>query len=355
MSSLVEIKGLKKYFPVRTGMFGKKQYVHAVDDITLSLKEGESFGLVGESGCGKSTLARTILRSYSPTDGTITFNNKDIFEMNRKEMQESRKDIQMVFQDPFWSINPKMTIGAIVEEPLQTHLRLSKREREQEVKRLLGEVGLSGDFYKRYPHQLSGGQRQRVGIARAIALKPKFIILDEPTSALDMSVQAQVLNLLKDLQREYGFTYLFISHDLSVIKHMCSKIAVMYLGEIVEMGDTESVFTHPEHPYTQLLFSSLPTLDQTDFAFSFFEGEMPKAIDPPIGCRFASRCPYVQNSCLATVQELEERTSTEGHLIRCHLAPIDAELSVMAETNDLSESGEKELPDIDHADLEEKL
>lgn len=324
MSNIVEIKGLKKYFPVRTGMFGKKQFVHAVDDITLTLKEGESFGLVGESGCGKSTLARTILRSYSPTDGTITFKNKDIFGMNRKEKHESRKSIQMVFQDPYWSINPKMTIGAIVEEPLQTHLQLSKQEREQEVKRLLGEVGLSAEFYKRYPHQLSGGQRQRVGIARAIALKPKFIILDEPTSALDMSVQAQVLNLLKNLQREYNFTYLFISHDLSVIKHMCSKIAVMYLGEIVEIGDTETVFENPQHPYTQLLFSSLPTLDQTDFTLSFFEGEMPKAIDPPPGCRFASRCPHAQESCLATKQELLERT-TEGQLVRCHLAPINEE------------------------------
>lgn len=324
MSNLVEIKGLKKYFPIRKGLFSQKQFVHAVDDITLTIKEGESFGLVGESGCGKSTLARTILRSYTPTEGTITFNNKDIFNMDRNEKQASRKEIQMVFQDPYWSINPKMTIGSIIEEPLETHLTISKNEREKTAKRLLKEVGLSEDFYRRYPHQLSGGQRQRVGIARAIALKPKFIILDEPTSALDMSVQAQVLNLLKELQREYNFTYLFISHDLSVIKHMCSKIAVMYLGQIVEMGDTETIFNDPQHPYTQLLFKSMPTLDQPDFALTYYEGEMPKAIDPPIGCRFASRCPFAQDSCVTTVQELRE-PSAEGHSVRCHLAPIEGE------------------------------
>lgn len=324
MSNLVEVQGLKKYFPVRKGLFANKQFVHAVDDISLTIKEGESFGLVGESGCGKSTLARTILRSYKPTEGTIKFNNKDIFQMSRKETQESRKDIQMVFQDPFWSINPKMTIGSIIEEPLKTHLNLSSIERESIVKRLLSEVGLAEDFYKRYPHQLSGGQRQRVGIARAIALKPKFIILDEPTSALDMSVQAQILNLLKELQREYNFTYLFISHDLSVVKYMCSKIAVMYLGQIVEIGDTESIFNEPQHPYTQLLFKSMPTLDQSDFTLTYYEGEMPKAIDPPVGCRFASRCPFAQDACLANAQLLREATS-ENHLVRCQFAPITEE------------------------------
>lgn len=322
MTDLVKIKQLKKYFPVRTGLFGKKQFVHAVDDITLSLKEGDSLGLVGESGCGKSTLARTILRSYTPTKGTVKFQNKDIYQMGKLELKNSRKDIQMVFQDPYWSINPRMTIGSIIEEPLITHLKLTKQERTEEVKHLLHQVGLSEDFYSRYPHQLSGGQRQRVGIARAIALNPRFIILDEPTSALDMSVQAQILNLLKDLQKTHNFTYLFISHDLSVIKYMCSKIAVMYLGEIVEIGNVDDVFANPEHPYTQLLFNALPSLDG-DFKLSFFEGEMPKAIDPPIGCRFASRCPYATESCKSNKQNLLE--ISEGHMVRCHLAPIEGQ------------------------------
>ncbi|WP_174727044.1 ABC transporter ATP-binding protein [Mesobacillus harenae] len=318
MSELIEVKNLKKYFPVRKGLFGKKHFVHAVDDITFSIKQGECFGLVGESGCGKSTLSRTILRSYNPTEGTITFSNKDLFSLNKQDEKQSRKDIQMVFQDPYWSVNPKMTIGSIIEEPIVTHLKLTKKEREAEAKRLLHEVGLSPDFYSRYPHQLSGGQRQRVGIARAIALNPKLIILDEPTSALDMSVQAQILNLLKDLQRSKGFTYLFISHDLSVIKHMCSRLAVMYLGEIVEMGEASKIFKKPEHPYTKLLFNSLPTLEQTDFTLSMFEGEMPKAIDPPKGCRFASRCKYAVDAC-SKKQELFFINEESSHQVRCHL------------------------------------
>ena len=318
MSELIEISGLKKYFPVRTGLFGKKQFVHAVDDVTLSIEKGECFGLVGESGCGKSTISRTILRSYKPTDGQVRFENKNLFQLNKADEKQSRRDIQMVFQDPYWSVNPKMTIGAIIEEPMKTHLSLSREDREAEAKRLLHEVGLSEDFYSRYPHQLSGGQRQRVGIARAIALNPKFIILDEPTSALDMSVQAQILNLLKDLQKTKGFTYLFISHDLSVIKHMCSRVAVMYLGEIVEIGDVEQIFSHPAHPYTQLLFKSIPTMDEdSPFSLSMFEGEMPKAVDPPAGCRFASRCPHARKEC----QQKQELSAIQsGQFVRCHLA-----------------------------------
>jgi oligopeptide/dipeptide ABC transporter ATP-binding protein len=318
MSELIEISGLKKYFPVRTGLFGKKQFVHAVDDVTLSIEKGECFGLVGESGCGKSTISRTILRSYKPTDGQVLFENKNLFQLNKEEEKQSRRDIQMVFQDPYWSVNPKLTIGAIIEEPMKTHLSLNREEREAEAKRLLHEVGLSEDFYSRYPHQLSGGQRQRVGIARAIALNPKFIILDEPTSALDMSVQAQILNLLKDLQKTKGFTYLFISHDLSVIKHMCSRVAVMYLGEIVEIGDVEQIFSHPAHPYTQLLFKSIPTMDEdSPFSLSMFEGEMPKAVDPPAGCRFASRCPHAREECR---QKQELSAFQNGQFVRCHLA-----------------------------------
>jgi oligopeptide/dipeptide ABC transporter ATP-binding protein len=318
LPELLEIKHLKKYFPVRTGLLGREKFVHAVDNVSLSIKDGECFGLVGESGCGKSTLSRTILRSLSPTEGTVTFLNKDLFKLNKIEQKESRKDIQMVFQDPYWSMNPKMKIGAIIEEPMITHLKLSRQERETEAKRLLFEVGLSPDFYNRYPHQLSGGQRQRIGIARAIALDPKLIILDEPTSALDMSVQAQILNLLKDLQKSKGFTYLFISHDLSVIKHMCTRVAVMYLGEIVEMGNADQIFKRPAHPYTRLLFKSLPTLDQTDFTLSMFEGEIPRAIDPPIGCRFASRCPYAINECNYK-QELKGNNGDPCHVVRCHI------------------------------------
>jgi oligopeptide/dipeptide ABC transporter ATP-binding protein len=319
MSDLLEIKDLKKYFPIRSGLFGRKHLLHAVDDVSFTIKEGECFGLVGESGCGKSTLSRTILKTYSPTDGTISFCNKDLFQMDKTDEKKSKKEIQMVFQDPYWSVNPKMKIGAIIEEPLITHLKLTKQERESEAKRLLLDVGLSEEFYYRYPHQLSGGQRQRVGIARAIALHPKLIILDEPTSALDMSVQAQILNLLKELQQSKGFSYLFISHDLSVIKHMCSKLAVMYLGEIVEMGEAKEIFHSPKHPYTQLLFKSLPTLDQEDFTLAMFEGEMPKAVDPPDGCRFASRCPHATVAC-ENKQVLLHMSNNQTHLVRCHLA-----------------------------------
>lgn len=318
MSDLLEIKGLKKYFQVRSGLFGRKHYLHAVDDVSLTIKAGNCFGLVGESGCGKSTLSRTILKTYSPTAGTISFCSKDLFQMDKTDEKKSKKEIQMVFQDPYWSVNPKMKVGAIIEEPLVTHLKMTRQDRESEAKRLLQEVGLSEDFYYRYPHQLSGGQRQRVGIARAIALNPKLIILDEPTSALDMSVQAQILNLLKELQQAKGFTYLFISHDLSVIKYMCSKLAVMYMGEIVEMGEADTIFHSPKHPYTQLLFKSLPTLDQEDFTLAMFEGEMPKVIDPPEGCRFASRCPYATGSCM-NKQELLQMNKESTHLVRCHL------------------------------------
>lgn len=316
--TLLELNQVKKYFPVRTGLFGKKKNVHAVDDISFSIQEGECFGLVGESGCGKSTLSRTILRSYSPTSGTITFNGKNLNQLSKLEEKNSRRDIQMVFQDPYWSVNPKMKVGSIIEEPLLTHTTLSKDERKEKVKSLLSEVGLPADFYNRFPHHLSGGQRQRVGIARAIALDPKFIILDEPTSALDMSVQAQILNLLKDLQKNKGYTYLFISHDLSVIKHMCSQVAVMYLGEIVEIGTTEQVFLEPKHPYTKLLFQSLPSIDDENFSFKMVEGEIPKAIDPPTGCRFATRCPFVMEACVQQKQDLEMKDS--GQAVRCHLA-----------------------------------
>ncbi|RNB80034.1 ATP-binding cassette domain-containing protein [Brevibacillus fluminis] len=315
---ILEVEQLSKFFTVRTGWLGDKQTVHAVDDVSFSLQPGECFGLVGESGCGKSTLSRTLLQLYRPTAGTVRFEGQDLFSMGKREARENSKHIQMVFQDPFWSINPKMKIGAIVEEPLVTHTKLSKAEREAKVRELLEQVGLPADFAKRFPHQLSGGQRQRVGIARAIALDPRMVILDEPTSALDMSVQAQILNLLKDLQEQKKLTYLLVSHDLSVIKHMCTRMAVMYLGQIVEMGDAASIFNNPLHPYTQLLLQSLPSIDETEFALSFFEGEMPKAVNPPAGCRFATRCPHKMDTCQTTPQQLLE--VKPGHWVRCQVA-----------------------------------
>ncbi|RNB81299.1 ABC transporter ATP-binding protein [Brevibacillus fluminis] len=314
---ILEVEQLKKFFSVRNGWFGKMQTVHAVDDVSFSLQEGECFGLVGESGCGKSTLSRTLLKLYAPTTGTIRFNGQDLFSLNKRDARKNSKNIQMVFQDPFWSINPKMKIGAIIEEPLLTHMRLSFTEREHKVRELLEQVGLPADFAGRFPHQLSGGQRQRVGIARAIALDPRLVILDEPTSALDMSVQAQILNLLKDLQEKKNLTYLLVSHDLSVIKHMCSRLAVMYLGQIVEMGSTEEIFNDPLHPYTKLLLQSLPVIDETEFALTFYEGEMPKAVNPPPGCRFATRCPYHMDICQTEPQELRE--VRPGHWLRCQI------------------------------------
>ncbi|MGO0063547.1 ABC transporter ATP-binding protein [Brevibacillus fluminis] len=315
---ILEVEQLSKFFTVRTGWLGDKQTVHAVDDVSFSLQPGECFGLVGESGCGKSTLSRTLLQLYRPTAGTVRFEGQDLFAMGKREARENSKHIQMVFQDPFWSINPKMKIGAIIEEPLVTHTKLTKTEREAKARELLEQVGLPGDFAKRFPHQLSGGQRQRVGIARAIALDPRMVILDEPTSALDMSVQAQILNLLKDLQEQKNLTYLLVSHDLSVIKHMCTRMAVMYLGQIVEMGDAASIFKNPLHPYTQLLLQSLPSIDETEFALSFFEGEMPKAVNPPAGCRFATRCPQRMDTCQTTPQQLLE--VKPGHWVRCQVA-----------------------------------
>ncbi|UFJ40773.1 ABC transporter ATP-binding protein [Brevibacillus humidisoli] len=316
--SILEVEHLKKYFTVRTGWLGKKQTVHAVDDVSFFIREGECFGLVGESGCGKSTLSRTLLSLYKPTEGTVRFAGQDISALSRSLAKEQSQQLQMVFQDPYWSINPKLRVGAIIEEPLLTHTAMSKAKREAKVRELLEAVGLPADFAGRFPHQLSGGQRQRIGIARAIALDPKLVILDEPTSALDMSVQAQILNLLKDLQEQKQLTYLLVSHDLSVIKHMCSRVAVMYLGQIVEMGTVEELFAHPLHPYTRLLLQSVPTVDETEFALSFYEGEMPKAVNPPVGCRFAMRCPQKNETCETTPQQLAE--VRPGHWVRCQLA-----------------------------------
>jgi oligopeptide/dipeptide ABC transporter ATP-binding protein len=317
-NALLTVENLSKHFTVSSGLFGKRQTIHAVDDVSFYVAPGECFGLVGESGCGKSTLSRTLLRLYKPDGGKVWFDGRDIFSLGKREARDNSKNIQMVFQDPYWSINPKMRIGAIIEEPLLTHTRMSASERRTRVHQLLEQVGLSADYANRFPYQLSGGQRQRIGIARAIALDPKFLILDEPTSALDMSVQAQILNLLKDLQEQKGLTYLLVSHDLSVIKHMCSRLAVMYLGQIVEMGRAEDIFQNPLHPYTRLLLQSLPTIEETEFSLSFFEGEMPKSINPPQGCRFAARCPKAEASCRTTRQALVELKP--GHWVRCHLA-----------------------------------
>ncbi|MFE4710381.1 ABC transporter ATP-binding protein [Paenibacillus sp. NPDC056722] len=314
---LVEIDNLSKYFTVRSGWFGASKTLHAVDNVSLSLHKGECFGLVGESGCGKSTLSRTLLQLYAPTSGTIRIAGSDISSVTRRVRRRNTRNVQMVFQDSYWSMNPKLRVGDVVGEPLRTHTKLSAAERNRKVAILLEQVGLPADFARRFPSQLSGGQRQRIGIARAIALQPELLILDEPTSALDMSVQAQILNLLKDLQEEQQLTYLFVSHDLSVVRHMCTRMAVMYLGQIVETGTTEQIFAHPLHPYTRMLMQAVPDIEG-NAELTFYDGEMPKAIDPPVGCRFASRCPHVTEKCTQENQSLRELDGDRS--VRCHLA-----------------------------------
>ena len=267
-STVLEVKNISKYFYASDGFWKKRREVKAVRDVSFRIEEGECFGLVGESGCGKTTLSKTLLHLYEPTSGEILINNENLYNLSPKDRREQYRNIQMVFQDPYWSINPKMRVESIVAEPIKAFEKISNQDLSKRVYELLDQVGLSPTEYAhRYPYQLSGGQRQRVVIARALALKPKILILDEPTSALDVSVQAQILNLLKDLQEKLNLTYLFISHDLSVIQFMCQKVAVMYLGEIVEMGETDAIFSKPVHPYTQKLIKTIPTVD--DVAISF--------------------------------------------------------------------------------------
>lgn len=288
---LLEIKNLKKHFPVYGGVFKRKiASVHAVDGVSLSVQPGETLGLVGESGCGKSTLGRTILKLYEPTEGTINFNGRDITKYSTSSMRPIRRDLQVIFQDPYESLNSRHTIGKIIEEPMLIHGIGSSATRKQKAIALLEKVGLQESAYYRYPHEFSGGQRQRIGIARAISLEPKLIICDEPVSALDVSIQSQVMNLLMDLQKEMGLAYVFIAHDLAVVRHISDKVAVMYLGKIVEYTDSDTIYRNPMHPYTQALISAIPEADPTKKKERIIlQGDVPSPINPPIGCRFGPR------------------------------------------------------------------
>ncbi|PYZ91514.1 peptide ABC transporter substrate-binding protein [Salipaludibacillus keqinensis] len=316
---LLQVEELKKYYPVRGGFFRKKiGDVKAVDNISLELKKGETFGLVGESGCGKSTAGRTITRLFKPTEGKIFFEGKDITNLRGSELRSLRQDIQMVFQDPYASLNPKMMVGSIVSEPLVNYGKGSESSLKDEVMELLKRVGLPEDAYFKYPHEFSGGQRQRIGIARALALKPKLIVADEPVSALDVSVQSQVLNLLKELQAEFDLTLLFIAHDLSVVKHMSDRIGVMYLGNLVEVADADEIYKNPKHPYTQALISAIPQPDPRNKSERIIlSGDVPSPQNPPVGCPFHPRCPEAMPECSEKKPQLKE--VNKEHRVSCLL------------------------------------
>ncbi len=299
---LIEARNLKKYFNTKKGL------LHAVDDVNFYINKGETLGLVGESGCGKSTTGRVVLRLLEATDGEIIFEGKDILQFNKQQMRQMRQEMQIVFQDPFASLNPRMSLSDIITEPLVVNkVFKSKVDMQKRVKELMDTVGLAERLKNVYPHELDGGRRQRIGIARALALNPKFIVQDEPVSALDVSIQAQILNLMDDLQKEMGLTYLFISHDLSVVKHVSDRIAVMYLGKIVELSDYKSIFKSPQHPYTQALLSAIP-VPQIDVKKEriLLEGDVPSPINPPAGCRFYGRCMYRQDICKQETPELKD-------------------------------------------------
>lgn len=316
---LLKVKKLKKYFPVRGGILSKIiGYVQAVDEISFNIKEGETLGLVGESGCGKTTTGRTIIRLLEPTAGEVDFKGEDIFKLNKEEIRKARRNIQIIFQDPFGSLNPRMTVGEIVGESLVIHkIVKNNKEKDERVKDLLETVGLNAGHIRRYPHEFSGGQRQRIGIARALALNPKLIICDEPVSALDVSIQAQVINLLEDLQEKFNLTYLFIAHDLSVVKHISDRVAVMYLGKIVELSSTSELYDNTQHPYTEALLSAVPIPDPTlKRQRIVLEGDVPSPFKPPVGCRFHPRCKYVKPICSQEEPELIDIGN--GHFVACH-------------------------------------
>ena len=321
---LLKVEHLTKEFPAESGVFGgrfAKRVVSAVNDVSFEIHEGETFGLVGESGCGKSTTGRTIMRLNNPISGKVFFQGRDVAAMNKKELKAMRREMQFIFQDPYASLNPRMTIGEIVSEPMTIHGIGTKEERIERVRELLDVVGLNPEHINRYPHEFSGGQRQRIGIARAFVLRPKLIICDEPVSALDVSIQAQVLNLLKELQNKYGTAYLFIAHDLSVVQHISDRVAVMYLGKMVELSDWKTLYTEPHHPYTQSLLSAVPVPDpdiQKSRKRIILAGDPPSPIDPPSGCRFHTRCPIAQEICSKETPEWKQ--VERGHYCACHFA-----------------------------------
>jgi peptide/nickel transport system ATP-binding protein len=327
---LVEVESLKKYFPIHKGVLGREVgRVHAVDDVTFSVQEGETLGLVGESGCGKSTLGRTIVRLLEPTDGTVRFEGQDITKLGARKLRPLRREMQMVFQDPYASLNPRKRVGSIIGTPLKIH-GVGGQERKKRVQELLETVGLSPEHYNRFPHEFSGGQRQRIGVARALALNPKLIVADEPVSALDVSIQSQMLNLLDDLQRELQLTYIFIAHDLGVVRHVSNRIAVMYLGKLVELSPAEELYLKPIMPYTEALLSAVPIPDP-DLSEQreriVLQGDVPSPISPPSGCRFHPRCRYMTDICREVEPPLTDYG--HGHLAACH-HPLNVDRETLA-------------------------
>lgn len=320
---LVDVQHIKKYFPIKGGILKRTVgHLKAVDDVSFQIHKGETLGVVGESGSGKSTLGRVMLRLLDPTEGKIIFDDTDISELSRRKLNPIRSDMQIVFQDPFASLNSKMSVGQLIEEPLLVQTSLSKAERKEKAKEIIKKVGLRESDLNKYPHEFSGGQRQRISIARALVLEPKFVICDEPVSALDVSIQAQVLNLMKDLQDELGLTYLFIAHDLSVVKHISDRVAVMYLGRIAEIAPKKELYENPLHPYTKGLLSSIPVIDIDEDTENkrekiFLGDDLPSPADPPSGCTFRTRCPLAHDKCVTERPELVEKE--KGHFVACHL------------------------------------
>ena len=317
---LIEIRSLKMYFPIGVSLFKKPRQLKAVDDVSFDLYPGETFGLVGESGCGKTTVGRTLVRLYTPTSGQILYDGTDIAQLDEKAVMPFRRKMQMIFQDPYASLNPRMTVSSIIAEPMKLQ-GVDAAAIDARVRELVERVGLKKDHLNRYPHEFSGGQRQRIGIARSLAMQPEFIVCDEPISALDVSIQAQVINMLEELQEQMGMTYLFISHDLSMVCHISQRVGVMYLGHMVELATAEELYSNMQHPYTQALMSAVPIADPDLAAQSnriVLQGDVPQPIDPPPGCPFASRCRYCQKIC--TEQMPETREIAPGHLLACHVA-----------------------------------
>jgi oligopeptide transport system ATP-binding protein len=320
---LLSVDNLVKHFPITRGIIFQKQIaaVHAVDSISFNIRKGETLGLVGESGCGKSTTGRTILQLYRPTSGSVVFDGVDLVALRGEDLRKMRRKMQMIFQDPYASLNPRMTVGEIIGEPLIIHKVASAKEVNERVEHLLELVGLNPAFANRYPHEFSGGQRQRIGVARALSLQPSFIVCDEPISALDVSIQAQVVNLLEDLQQQFNLTYLFVAHDLSMVRHISDRVAVMYLGVIVELASRDEVYYHALHPYTQALLSAVPIPDPVADAKrkrTILQGDVPSPVNPPSGCRFRTRCPIAEPICAESRPEFRE--IQPGHFVACHFA-----------------------------------
>lgn len=324
---ILQVKDVKKYFPLkRTAFFSERQYLRAVDNVSFSIEKGQTFGLVGESGCGKSTLSRVIMRLQNATGGQVFINGKDIYSVGGEQLKNLRKQVQMVFQNPYYSLNPRMTAGELIAEPIAIHKTMNRTDMNHAVKELLVMVGLSSRSATRYPHEFSGGQRQRIGIARALALKPELLICDEPVSALDVSIQAQILNLLTDLQKELNLTYLFISHNLSIVKYMSQKIAVMYMGKIVEIADSAELYTSPMHPYTQALMSAIPVVDSENKKKRIIlSGDIPSAVSKQKGCFFRTRCWKATDICVDTFPELFD--IGEHHYVACHLCRENGDIN----------------------------